>query len=145
MLGSSGQSEILFPSPKIAGGDNHVAKGVSYVIPPGDGSFYFDTNAGVEKLSLALTRKPVRDMEKLVYEAGDPTRTDGQRKLLIAGARVDNSALGHVRDEILSRDLVFETYTGPAADGNQEKAVYAASKDNNPDAHLWVDFTLTHK
>jgi hypothetical protein len=147
MGGSSGQWRVLFPSKEISGGNNHVEKGQACTIPPeSDPAFYFDETAGVEKVSLVLSRTPEPDLEKLIYAAGDPTRVGEQPKTMMAGNNpIDNSVFGPVREKLVSRDLVFEKYDGPAADGTQEKAVYAATRNKSADARLFVDLKLIHK
>ena len=147
MGGSSGQWRVLFPAKQIAGGNNLIQKGQPYTIPPEtDPPFYFDETAGVEKLSLVLSRTPEEDLEKLIYAAGDPTRGGSQQQLVLAANKpIDGAVVGHMRNEVLSRDLVFEKYDGATPDGTQEKAVYAATRNNNPDARLFVDLKLIHK
>jgi hypothetical protein len=148
LTGSSGQSKVLFPDQAINNGNNRVEAGKSTMIPPESvRPFYFDETAGVEKVSLVLSREREPNMENLIYAAGDPTRKDNGTKppTTIARNTIDDSALGGVREKLLSRDLVFEKYDGPASDGEKEKAVYAATKDNSPNARLWVDLSLTHK
>jgi hypothetical protein len=148
MGGSSGQWRVLFPSKEIAGGSNRIEAGQDCTIPPeSDPPFYFDETAGVEKVSLVLSRSPEPDLEKLIYAVGDPTRTDEQRPktIMAMNTSVDGSVMGHVREQLLSRDLVFEKYDGPTPDGKQEKAVYAATRDKSSNARLFVDLKLVHK
>jgi len=149
MGGSSGQWRVLFPSKEISGGNNRIEAGQPCVIPPErDPAFYFDETAGVEKVSLVLSRSPEPDLEKLIYSVGDPTRTGTERppRTIVAQNRpIDGAVLGHLRDQALARDLVFEKYDGAAPDGKQEKAVYAATKDKSSDARLFVDLKLVHK
>ena len=148
MGGSSGQWRVLFPSKDIAGGDNRIEAGASCSIPPDtDPPFYFDETAGVEKVSLVLSRSPEPDLEKLIYAVGDPTRNiEQQDKTIMAMNKpIDGSVVNQLRDQVLSRDLVFEKYDGTAPDGKQEKAVYAATKDKTPNARLFVDLKLVHK
>lgn len=149
MGGSSGQWRVLFPSKDIAGGNNRVEAGAPCTIPPDtDPPFYFDETAGVEKVSLVLSRSPEPDLEKLIYAVGDPTRAGQEsepKTILAMNQPIDGAVVGHLRDEVLSRDLVFEKYDGTAPDGKQEKAVYAASKDKTPNARLFVDLKLVHK
>jgi len=136
MGGSSGQWQVLFPSKEIDDGNNRIEPGQVRTIP-----FYFDETAGVEKLSLVLTRSPERDLEKLIYAAGDPTR-----KMILAENRpIDGAVVGHLRDQVLSRDLVFEKCDGTKPDCAQDKAVYAATKDKSDNAELFVDLKLIHK
>jgi Domain of unknown function (DUF4384) len=146
MGGSSGQWRVIFPSKEINGGNNLLNKGETCTIPPeSDPAFFFDDVAGVEKISLVLSRSKEPDLEKLIYAAGDPTRGDDRPKTMMASSRINGEDMGKVREQLLSRDLVFEKYDGPAQDGKQEKAVYAATRSKNPDARLFVDLKLIHK
>ena len=148
MGGSSGQWSVIFPSKDIDGGNNQVHAGKPCTIPPGNDSFYFDETAGVEKVSLVLSRAPEPDLEKLIYKAGDPSRTgDSQehKTIMAQNNPIDGTVVGHLRDQMLSRDLVFEKFDGTAADGKPEKAFYAATKDKSDKAQLFVDLKLVHK
>ena len=145
MGGSSGQWRVLFPSKDIANGNNRIEAGAACTIPPeNDPPFYFDETAGIEKVSLVLSRSPEPDLEKLIYAVGDPSR--GEPKTIMAmNNPIDGAVVGHLRDEVLARDLVFEKYDGATPDGQQEKAVYAATKDKSANARLFVDLKLVHK
>jgi hypothetical protein len=144
MGGSSGQWQVLFPSKDIAGGDNRIERGKPYTIPPAD-SFLFDETAGVERVSLVLSRTPQADLEKLIYAAGDPTRTGNQQKMIMArNNAIEGTAVDNVREKLYSRDLVFEKSDTQTSTGNEEKAVYVASPKGG-DAPLFVDLKLTHK
>jgi hypothetical protein len=146
--GSSGQWRVLFPSKEIASGNNRIEAGQACTIPPeGDPPFFFDDTAGVEKVSLVLTRSPEPDLEKLIYAAGDPTRNIEQpaKTMMAMNNPIDGSVVNHVRDQVRSRDLVFEKFDGTTPDGKQEKAVYAATRDKSANAQLFVDLKLVHK
>ncbi len=146
MGGSSGQWRVLFPSKEISGGNNHIEAGGECTIPPeNDPPFYFDETAGIEKVSLVLSRSPEPDLEKLIYAVGDPSRAGEQKTIMALNHPIDGSVVGHLRDEVLSRDLVFEKYDGSTPDGQQEKAVYAATRDRSAGARLFVDLKLVHK
>jgi hypothetical protein len=147
MGGSSGQWRVLFPSKDISGGNNRIEAGQPCTIPPeSDPPFYFDETAGVEKVSLVLTRSPEPDLEKLIYAVGDPTRTEQQDKTIMAmNHPIDGAVMSHVREQLVSRDLVFEKFDGTTPEGKQEKAVYAATRDKSANAQLFVDLKLVHK
>lgn len=146
MGGSSGQWRVLFPSQEISGGNNRIEPGAACTIPPeADPPFYFDETAGIEKVSLVLSRSPEPDLEKLIYAVGDPTRGGEQKTIMASNQPIDGAVVGQLRNEVLSRDLVFEKYAGATPDGQQEKAVYAATKDQSANARLFVDLKLVHK
>jgi hypothetical protein len=154
MQGSSGSWRLLFPATEVAGGSNHVQRGQSLQIPPGDrGQFVFDEQAGTEKLFLVLTRQPENDLDKLIYSMGGaqaPPNGDG--RLLVAQAAVRDDLVNRLRGEVQSRDLVFEkvdTASAPAPAGGGaprvENAAYVVSKSTAPDARLVVDVALRHR
>ncbi|MBI3680350.1 MAG: DUF4384 domain-containing protein [Acidobacteria bacterium] len=74
MRGASGNWRVLFPSPEIKSGDNHVEAGQPQMIPSGNGVFSFDEKKGEEKLFLVLARNEVPDLEKLIYDLNEASR-----------------------------------------------------------------------
>jgi len=149
MQGSSGNWRLLFPSADVDGGNNRIEKGTSQQIPPGDkGQFVFDEQSGTEKLFLVLSRRPETDLDKLIY-AINGTSSQGDRRL-IAGAKIDSDVVNRLRDEVKSRDLVFEKvdemslkYDG-TNDVKTEKATYVVNPSRGDDARLVVDVALKH-
>ena len=145
--GSSGNWEVLFPSSKVGGGDNKVAAMQSYEIPPG-GNWTFDENPGEEKLFVVLSRKPVENLESLIYDLGKtPKESAPERKMMLAQriAPIDAALVGRLRAGVQSRDLVFEKVDEKTAGERKEKAVYVVNTKNTPDARLVVDLTLKHR
>jgi hypothetical protein len=147
--GSSGNWRLLFPSAEAQGGSNRIEKGGSQQIPAGNrGQFVFDDQAGTEKLFLVLTRQPEPDLDKLIYSINGPSSTPADRTLM-AGARVSNDVVNRLRDEVKSRDLVFEKIdeVSEQRDGQvkTEKATYVVNPSRTEDARLVVDVALKHK
>lgn len=150
MQGSSGNWRLLFPSPEVEGGNNRIEKGMSQQIPPGDkGQFVFDDQSGTEKLFLVLARRPEPDLDKLIYSINGTTPNDNDRKLM-AGARIGGDVVSRLRDEVKSRDLVFEKvdeislpYDGTTVP-KTEKATYVVNPSHGEDARLVVDVALKH-
>jgi hypothetical protein len=139
MKGSSGTWKLLFPSAEVAGGSNLVRKGESRQIPSGDrGQFVFDEQAGNEKLVIVLTRQPEPDLDKLIYSMGG-TPGDVKDRSLVAQAAVGDNVVSKLRNQVASRDLVFEK-----SDSN-ENAAYVVNPSTAPDARLVVDVALKHK
>jgi Domain of unknown function (DUF4384) len=139
MQGSSGTWKLLFPSAEVAGGSNLVRKGESRQIPSGDrGQFVFDEQAGNEKLFIVLTRQPEPDLDKLIYLMGG-TPGDRKDRSLVAQAAVGDDVVSKLRNQVASRDLVFEK-----SDSN-ENAAYVVNPSTAPDARLVVDVALKHK
>ncbi|MCU1257597.1 MAG: hypothetical protein JWO80_482 [Bryobacterales bacterium] len=147
MQGTSGTWRPLFPNPAISGGNNRIDRGKVYQIPPADSpSFYFDEQPGTEKVSLILTRTPEEDLEKLIYATGERNKGNGDAKTIMAkNATISGAIMGHVQQQMLSRDLVFEKADESGPDGKTEKAMYVATPDTSAGARVFVDLKLIHK
>jgi hypothetical protein len=150
MQGSSGNWQLLFPSPEVAGGSNQLRKGQSLQIPPGDrGQFVFDETAGTEKIFLVLTRQPEQDLDKLIYSMrGQPGKDDG--RFVIAQSTVRDDVVNRLRSGVHARDLIFEkvdtSSAAPAgAEARLENAAYVVNPSTGADARLVVDIALRHR
>jgi hypothetical protein len=142
MQGSSGTWSLLFPSPEVAGGSNRVQSGESRQIPSGDrGQFVFDEHAGAEKVFLVLTRQPEPDLDKLIYSMSGASASG---RTLVAQASVRDDVVTRMRDQMATRDLVFEKVDS-AANGKVENAAYVVNPSTRPDARLVVDVALKHR
>ena len=86
--GSSGKWTVLFPSPEIAHGDNHVESGHNYVVPQGH-VFSFVGDPGTEKLFVILSRQREQAMDQLIYsiQRGEPSTrgSTGKEQLGLTG------------------------------------------------------------
>jgi hypothetical protein len=148
--GSSGNWRLLFPSAEAQGGSNHIDKGLSQQIPAGNrGQFVFDDEAGTEKLFLVLTRQPEPDLDKLIYSIDSQgAHTGAAGTSLVASAKVGNDVVSRLRDEVKSRDLVFEKVDEmkeqPDGQVKTEKATYVVNPSRTEDARLVVDVALKH-
>jgi hypothetical protein len=150
MQGSSGNWQLLFPAPEVAGGSNQLRKGQSLQIPPGDrGQFVFDETAGTEKIFLVLTRQPEQDLDKLIYSMrAQPGQGNG--RFVIAQSTVRDDVVNRLRNGVQARDLVFEkvdnSTTAPAgAEAKLENAAYVVNPSTEADARLVVDIALRHR
>jgi Domain of unknown function (DUF4384) len=148
MQGSSGNWRLLFPSSDVDGGSNRIEKGAAQQIPSGDaGQFVFDQQSGTEKLFLVLSRKPEPDLDKLIYSiTGGGSAGD---KTLMAKATVGDDVVNRLRDEVKSRDLVFEkvdemSIMTNGSEVKTEKATYVVNPNRTDDARLVVDVALKH-
>jgi hypothetical protein len=148
MQGSSGNWRLLFPSSEVEGGSNRIEKGTAQQIPAGDtGQFVFDQQSGTEKLFLVLSRKPEGDLDKLIYSiTGGGSAGD---KTLMAKATVGDDVVNRLRQEVKSRDLVFEKIDEMSIQTNgsevkTEKATYVVNPSRTDDARLVVDVALKH-
>ena len=107
--GSSGTWKPLFPSAEIEDGNNRVEKGRTYIMPPGS-RFYFDEQAGEEKLFLILSRQPEADLEKIIYSLQAPAAAPEPARKLYASAAMAadrRRMVGRLRN-VYARDLVIE-------------------------------------
>jgi len=148
MQGSSGNWKLLFPSDEAGGGSNRIEKGSSQQIPGADKRpLVFDQQTGTEKLFLVLSRKPEADLDKLIYSiTGEGSSGD---KKLMANASVGDDVVNRLREEVKSRDLVFEKIDEMSMPQNggevkTEKATYVVNPSRTDDARLVVDVALKH-
>ena len=145
MQGSSGNWRLLFPSAEVAGGNNHVQRGETRMVPSGDrGQFVFDEQAGTEKLFVVLSRQPQNDLDKLIYSIGGPKTDAEPNRTLMAQSSVGNDVIEHFRQQVSARDLVFEK-SDADANGKPENAAYVVNPSPAPDARLVVDISLRHQ
>jgi hypothetical protein len=150
--GSSGNWNPLFPSSKIANGDNRVQKGTQYVIPSGY-VFTFDEQPGTEKLFIVFSRQAVSDLEELIYsltsgqKVKTPPRPDNS-KILLAQANIQDTMIDRLRT-VYSRDLIIEkvdeTKTPPPSAPAKEKAVYVVNPSHSTESRVVADISLIHK
>jgi hypothetical protein len=146
--GPSGKWKPLFPSEEAGGGSNRIERGSSQQIPPADmRPLVFDQQTGTEKLFLVLSRKPEPDLDTLIYSiTGGGSSGD---KKLMAQATVGDDVVSRLRQEVKSRDLVFEKIDEMSIQTNgsevkTEKATYVVNPSRTDDARLVVDVALKH-
>lgn len=155
--GSSGKWSPLFPSPKIAGGDNRVGPNLPYVIPSGF-VFKFDDQPGEEKLFIVFSRKPEPDFDGLIYKVA-PERTNlpmakpndpirpAPGILLAQNSPIGDPFVDRVR-VMYARDLIVEKVEGEVKTSSLgprfEHAAYVASKRAD-EPRVSAEVTLTHK
>lgn len=169
--GTSGRWDVLFPQRAIRNGDNAVEAGQPLIIPSSKGVWTLDERRGEEKLFLVLSRKPVSDVDRLIYDLNQsskpaaapkpegkkptsPARTEPEaapaqpKRTMLAQniSPIDDALVGRLRSQMLSRDLVFEKVddTHSAAAEKKEAALYVVEKSGKPDARLVVDIKLQH-
>jgi hypothetical protein len=156
--GTSGQWQLLFPRPEVAGGSNRVEPHIKVEVPGDKGVWKFDEHAGTEKLFVVLARQPEPDLDKLIYAIGNGgtgggakaagSNDKGGREALLAQASIRDDVVSHLRDQMLSRDLVFEKVDEGTADSapvKNEKAAYVVNISTAPDARVVKDFALQHR
>ena len=151
--GSSGNWSVLFPSSDVDNGNNFISPFRPYMVP-GTGRFYFDDQAGEEKLFIVLARKPESNLEDIIYTINAPTKPAPQqaqpaKQLQLAQMirPIDDQLVGRVRSSLVARDLVFEKVddSKPLTPERKETAAYIINKNPAPDAKLIVDLSLKHR
>lgn len=151
--GSSGLWKILFPISEVANGDNLIQPFRRYEVPNG-GRFYFDEQAGEEKLFVLLSRKPEANFEDLIYSVNAPAARQAaaapMKSLQVSASirPIDDALVGKVRNELVARDLVFEKVDemkSAAASKQPETAVYVVNRHAGPNGKVIVDLKLEHK
>jgi hypothetical protein len=70
---------------------------------------------------------------------------DANDRSLVAQASVGDNVISKLRNQVASRDLVFEKVDSASADGKLENAAYVVNPSTAPDARLVVDIALKHK
>lgn len=154
--GSSGQWSPLFPSPKVANGDNRVGPNHPYVIPDGF-AMEFDAKPGEERLFVVFSRKPEPDFDGLIYKVAPergkdsaPAASEPSRQhpniILAQNTLIGNDRFNSTK-RIYSRDLVIVKVEGDSKSSigpRFEHAAYVASQ-NQSDPRVFAEVTLTHQ
>lgn len=65
--GTSGQGSVLFPDPRINGGQNKIPAYTEYVVPAA-GWFEFDAKPGIEELFVFFSAKPLAQLDRPVQQ-----------------------------------------------------------------------------
>jgi hypothetical protein len=147
--GASGIWTLLFPRPDVKAGSNFVEKGQMLAVPNEKAMWTFDAHAGEEKLFIVLARKPEPDLDKLIYSIGANGSPDaGAGQKLVAQAKVQDEVVNRLREQMHSRDLIFEKVDETTSDSTgvkAENAAYVVSQNPSPDARLVKDLTLSHQ
>jgi len=150
--GSSGVWKPLFPSPEIEGGDNRVARGRPYDLPPGH-VFTFDEQPGQERLFLVFSREPEKSLEQLIYSltgrdsaAPAPDQPQAPPRALLAQnfININDVTVDGIR-KVYARDLIIEKADSSAGESTGEKAVYVASPAGGQASRVVADLVLEHR
>jgi Domain of unknown function (DUF4384) len=154
--GSSGTWQALFPSTEIADGNNRVDAWHSYVLPAEKYQMTFDQQSGVDKLFVVFSREPESDLEKMIYSLQGnkahpavqrPQEAPKAQRVQIAGATIDDSTVGHLR-ETYTRDLIVERVddkTPADKSDKKENAFYVVNPTGSSDSRVVADLTLVHQ
>lgn len=149
--GSSGTWQPMFPAPDFDGGSNRVDGFHTYTMPLKT-RFYFDEQAGTEKLFLIFTREKEADLENMIYslQGGKPKPASTPAPVPEASpqvlrASIDDQSVGQLRTTY-ARDLIIEA-VDPGTPGGEKKesAVYVVNPTGSADSKLVADLLLVHK
>jgi len=102
--GSTGKDRMLFPDPRINGGDNKIARGILYSVP-GNQWFTFDNNPGTENLTVAVSRTPMKSVvpPAPVKQTASNQAKEREEEGLVSVV----SVVQELNQNVRSRDLVF--------------------------------------
>jgi hypothetical protein len=146
--GSSGTWKPMFPSSED-GGNNRIEGFRTYTMPAKT-RFYFDEQAGTEKLFLVFSREKEADLENMIYslQGGKSTPTSApapQAAQPVMRASIDDQAVGRLRNTY-ARDLVIEA-VDPNTPGGEKKesAIYVVNPTGSADSRVIADLLLVHK
>lgn len=149
--GTSGSWDVLFPSKEVRNGNNYIESGDAQILPSPKGLWRFDNRRGKERLFLVMARKPVGDLDRLIYDlnqSGKPAAPEAdtkstsapapktaapvtskpepkeppKRTMLASNIRpIDDQLVGRLRTQMLSRDLVFEKVEDSPSPATEKK------------------------
>jgi hypothetical protein len=153
--GSSGKWSPLFPSPKVAGGDNRVGPGTPYLMPAGY-VFKFDDNAGTERIFVVFSRKPEPDFDTLLYKVAperpaspalEPAAKPQHPNVIMAmNTQIGDPFVDRLKT-MYARDLIVEKAEGEIRSSLGPKFEYAAyvATPRKDDPRVVAEVTLVHK
>jgi hypothetical protein len=137
--GSTGQDRLLFPNAEIVG-DNLIKRGVHYSVPF-KRWFAFDRNPGEEKLTVVVSRTPLKSLPQQVT-----AQNEGSVSVV--------SVVDELNQTVKARDLVVfqeKSATGPAPANAQPISAPVSQAtiviNTNPDLNnaAYVEIRLKHE
>jgi serine/threonine protein kinase len=128
--GSSGRWTVLFPTPQINSGMNRIQKFQRYQLPP-QSWFEFDTNPGVEKLFVFLSKEPLGQLP-------------GFKQAVSRVETVSTSVVEELQQSVRARDLVMAKDSADGGSDTLAQATYVVNKDEFGTA-VSATLELVHK
>jgi hypothetical protein len=128
--GSSGRWTVLFPTPQINSGMNRIQKFQRYQLPP-QSWFEFDTNPGVEKLFVFLSKEPLGQLP-------------GFKQAVSRVETVSTSVVEELQQSVRARDLVMAKDSADGGSDTLAQATYIVNKDEFGTA-VSATLELVHK
>jgi uncharacterized protein DUF4384 len=110
--GSTGRDHMLFPDPRINGGDNKISRGILYSVP-GSQWFTFDNNAGIENLTVAVSRTPMKSIQPPA-KSEEPKPKEARPNNQDEGTVSVVSVVEELNQNVRSRDLVLFQEKAPS-------------------------------
>jgi hypothetical protein len=157
--GTSGTWQLMFPSPEVADGNNHVDGWSANKMPP-NSRMVFEGQTGTERLFIVFSRTPEDGLENLIYSLQDSKAKPAANKpadkpadkpatkkyVMTASADIPDSAVGRL--QTYTRDLVIETVdekTEDKSSAKNENAVYVVNPSGSADSRVVADVKLVHQ
>jgi hypothetical protein len=137
--GSTGRDRVLFPDPKI-GGDNRILRGIQYHVPSRRW-FEFDRHPGEEKLTVVVSRTPLKSLPQQVTPENE-------------GSVSVVSVVEELNQSVKPRDLVMfqEKGTAPPAtpaaqpiSASVSEATIVVNTSQNNNNAAYVEIKLKHE
>jgi len=140
--GSSGNWQVLLPSPEMPDESSKVKAGERRRVPS-DYCFRLDNPPGVERLILAVTERP-EDVERVRSMLAANNHTGGSNEL----AAADVNSAGELVESwqrLASRDLEIEKIDQPASATERPHSVYAVSAAAAKSGHFTLEILVRHE
>jgi len=144
LCGSEGEWKLLFPSSKIADGDNRVRARTPLTVPGGDErDFVFDDKPGTEMIYLVLSKQPEPDLDLLIYSL---QQSGGGVRTLRADNRFKIPEQPLERMRLASRGMAVESRRTSVRlpDRERENAVYVVVADLR-NSRVVTEIPLKHR
>lgn len=145
---SDGKWVVLFPKKEIRGGDNKITAGNQYELPSPEQQWTMDEKKGEERLYVVLSRKPMSDLDKFIYNIPSTGGAPNRVMLAAKGPSIDDRLVAQLQAKLTTRDLVLETVNEPQDSGAVEAdqaAGYVVNKSGLLDATVAADIRLKHE
>jgi hypothetical protein len=141
--GSTGRDRLLFPDPQL-GVENRVQRGVQYPVPA-KRWFSFDKNPGEEKLTVIVSRTPLKSVTQQIA-AAQGTSSEGSVSVV--------SVVEELNQSVRPRDLaIFQEKSAAPANSTAAQPIAASVSqativiNTNPDQNnaAYVEIKLKHE
>jgi len=145
--GSSGAWSPIYP-PRNAGAEStKIEAGKLQIVPAGTQSFRFDQQPGAEKLYVILSRTPIDDIDRAIWNLSNggstPSPSTGDNSPPLEAANVIPDVFVQ---KLASRDLTLvdeeKVDAASTATHDSEKAIYVVNKGTDPQASSQVVLSL---